>query len=113
MKMSSLRRTSSTVSVELLSPEHHHVVNQALQNILSTDLAELTMAQLVDGLPLASSGWDARGSFLVGDHPLTAHENLCDGSLEQTRAFRDAFDSSRLQFDSSVCTFFTKNSWLS
>ena len=98
-----LQRKPSSVSVELLAPEHYHTLVQAIRNVLSTEVAELTMAQLVDGLPLASSGWDARGTLLIRDHPLTRHETLCDGALEQTKGFRDAFDPAILRFDSHVC----------
>ena len=97
-----LPRRPSKVSVELLDPEHHEILVRAIRNVLSTELAETTMAQLVDGLPLASSGWDARGSLIIGDHPLTEHKTFCAGVIDQTRAFRDAFDSRVLRFDSPV-----------
>lgn len=96
------RQEFSKVSVELLDPEHYEILVQAIRNVLSTELAETTMAQVVDGLPLASSGWEARGSLIIGDHPLTKHETFCEGVINQTRAFRDAFDPAVLQFDSSV-----------
>lgn len=41
----------STVSVSVLDPDRHKIFKQALSNVLSTELAEFTMAQLVDGLP--------------------------------------------------------------
>ncbi len=92
----------SKVSPEVLSPEHHQILSRAIKNVLSTELAELTVAQLVDGLPLLSTGWDAQGTLINWDHPLVKHETLCDGVMDQTRAFRDAFDPRILQLDSSV-----------
>lgn len=99
-----LQRRPTKVSVELLAPEHYRILDRALRNVLSTDLDELTMAQLVDGLPLASSGCRARGSLIIRGHPLLQHGSLCDGALEQTKAFREAFDPSILRFDSTVRT---------
>jgi hypothetical protein len=90
------------VSVEVHGPDHYRILVRAIRNVLLTGLAELTMAQLVDGLPLAASGWDARGSLIIGDHPLTEHESLCDGVIDQTREFRSAFDPRILRFDSPV-----------
>lgn len=97
-------RQPSKVSLEVLEPKHHHILVRAIKNVLSTELAELTMAQLVDGLPLTSTGWDAQGTLINWDHPLIQHEALCDGVMDQTRAFRDAFDPRILQLDSSVCS---------
>ncbi len=91
------------VSLEVLEPEHYHILVRAIQNVLSTELAELTMAELVDGLPLASTGWGAAGNLLCRDHPLNEHKTFCDGVIDQTRAFRDAFDPRILQLDSWVC----------
>ena len=91
------------VSPEVLEPEHHHILVRAIKNVLSTELAELTMAELVDGLPLASTGWAAAGHRLCRDHPLNEHETLCDGVIDRIRALRDAFDPRILQLDSSVC----------
>jgi hypothetical protein len=93
------------LSVEVLDPEHHGILVHAIRHVLSTELAGLTMAQLVDGLPLASSGWDARGSLIIASRPLTKHETLCDGVMDQTKAFRAAFNPEVLQFDSAVCNF--------
>ncbi|KAB5578810.1 hypothetical protein GE09DRAFT_561665 [Coniochaeta sp. 2T2.1] len=92
----------SKVSPEVLALEHYHILDRSIRNVLSTELAELTMAQLVDGLPLAASGWDARGTLLRRGHPLTEHETLCNGVLEQTRAFRESFHPTMLFFYSYV-----------
>ncbi|KAB5549546.1 hypothetical protein GE09DRAFT_1174452 [Coniochaeta sp. 2T2.1] len=90
----------SKVSPEVLALEHYHILDRAIRNVLSTELVELTMAQLVDSLPLAASGWDARGTLLLRGHPLTGHESLCNGVLELTRAFRQSFHPTMLSFDS-------------
>lgn len=90
------------VSVEVLDPDHYHVLILALRNVLSTEIAEITMAQLVDGLPLADTAWGTSGNVVLEGHPIIIHETLCDGSLEKTKTFRDAFDPAILRFDSRV-----------
>ncbi|OAA47844.1 hypothetical protein NOR_02334 [Metarhizium rileyi] len=95
------------VSVSTLSPDHYATFKQALSNILHTDLAELTMAQLVDGLPTISvylEGYAARKQ--LGPHPIKSHERLCDGALERTKQFCDNFDPSTLEFKSSLMQSF-------
>lgn len=91
-------------SLQLLAPDHYQVLSRAIGNVLATDIAEITMAQLVDGLPLASTVFGTRGHHLTRGHPLLDHETLCEGALEQTKAFRHNFEPSVLQFDITVCT---------
>lgn len=98
-----LQRKLCSVSIEHLAPSHHATLVEAIRNVLSTELAELTMAQLVDGLPLESWVWNARGCLLIRGHPLIGHETLCEGALEQTKRFREGFDPAVLRFDAPVC----------
>jgi len=39
------------MAIEMLDPEHCKTLTHALHNVLSTDLAEVTYAQLIDGIP--------------------------------------------------------------
>jgi hypothetical protein len=86
------------VSAQQLDPDHYDALTKAIRQVLSTDLAVLTMAQLVDGLPTAAVGWDVQGTLLLSEHPLNDHKELCDGAMEQTRKFRDSFGPSILKF---------------
>lgn len=93
-----LRKTSSEVPIEVFDPDHYHLLVKAIQNILSTELAELSIAQLIDGVPLMMWVFEGRGCLLEKGHPLLERENLCEGALDQARLFRDAFDPAILQF---------------
>ncbi|KAK4247304.1 hypothetical protein C7999DRAFT_14649 [Corynascus novoguineensis] len=90
------------VAIEMLDPGHCKTLTQALYNVLSTDLAEVTYAQLIDGLPTISTVWEGRGIWAPRGHPLLNHSKLCKGALERTRMFRDEFDPAVLRFDSLV-----------
>ncbi|AEO67481.1 uncharacterized protein THITE_2116365 [Thermothielavioides terrestris NRRL 8126] len=86
----------------MLGAEHYHPLVGAIHNILSTDLAETTFAQLFDGLPDVHTVWDTRGAFLLKGHPLIEHDRLCDGAIENFKVFRDGFDPAVLTFNAWV-----------
>ncbi|KAK0671544.1 hypothetical protein QBC41DRAFT_54826 [Cercophora samala] len=101
-----LRKRPSEVSIEVLDSDHYHVLVKAIQNILSTELAELSIAQLIDGLPLMMWVFEGRGCLLEKGHPLLEHENLCEGAIEQARLFRETFEPAILQFSSKIMQAF-------
>ncbi|KAK4247306.1 hypothetical protein C7999DRAFT_32283 [Corynascus novoguineensis] len=90
------------VAIEILDPEYCNTLTHALHNVLSTNLAEVTCAQLIDGLPMIHTTWEMRGYTLNYKHPLQKHEKLCKGALERAQKFRDEFDPAVLRFDSLV-----------
>ena len=90
------------VTVDVLDTEHYRPLVRAIHNITRTDLAEITFAQLIDGLPIVDTVWDMRGTLVSKGHPLISHDRLCDGAMERLRAFRDLFDLIILTFDSPV-----------
>lgn len=94
---------SSKISVEVLDLDHYDPLIRAIRNVLSTALAELSIAQLIDGIPLVETVWDMKGSLILRDHPLVSHGSLCEGATEQARMFRDMFDFAILRFNSPVC----------
>ena len=83
-------------------PAHRDALYHAIQTILASDLALTTMAQLVDGIPIASVAWDAQGNLITVNHPITEHEQLCEGVLDKTRSLRDEFDLDQLSFKPEV-----------
>lgn len=90
------------LSVESLEEQHCDIFVRAVFNVLSTQIAEFTFAQIVDGLPLSEVADDTydNGGSLSNIHPLRAkHTQLCPGVLETTRRFRADFDPNILQFD--------------
>jgi hypothetical protein len=82
--------------------EHHKAFSRAISNVLSTELALFTFAQIIDGLPTADVAWDRRYSHLVGIHPIEQHEDICPGVLARARRFREDFDPCILSFDPQV-----------
>lgn len=94
---------SNKSSINVLDGEYHELVTRASCNILSTEIAQTTFAQIVDGLPLPSVLEDTHaGLDLELDHPLFTHESLCSGALERSREILRAFDNESLKFDTSV-----------
>ncbi|KAK1766304.1 hypothetical protein QBC33DRAFT_579124 [Phialemonium atrogriseum] len=78
-------------------------------NILTTELAEFTYAQILDGLPTQQAIFDS--CQWIHDHPTCQlkHEKLCDGFLEKAREFRSHFDPSTLVFGKDVLAAFQKS----
>lgn len=94
---------SGKSSISTLESGHHELIAGALFNILSTEIAQNTFAQIADGLPLPSVLEDTYcGSDLEPDHPLFAHETLCPGVVEKTKALLEQLDIEILKFDVSV-----------
>ncbi|KAI0892707.1 hypothetical protein F4806DRAFT_478902 [Annulohypoxylon nitens] len=91
------------LSIEELDSRHCDLFIRALVRIMSTDLARLTYAQIIDGLPL-SEVVDENGIRGLSDgHPLyEAHENLCNGVVERTEEMRTNFNPKILKFDSRL-----------
>ena len=90
------------LTVDSLKEQHRVVIVRVVSNLLSTEIAELTFAQIVDRLPLAEVTDDTynNGAILSHIHPLyTEHTQLCPGVLETTRKFRADFNLNILQFD--------------
>ncbi|KPM41335.1 hypothetical protein AK830_g5240 [Neonectria ditissima] len=88
-----------------LGGPHLDIFNRALWNVTSTEIAEITYAQIVDGLPLADVVQDSGNAQvpLPYEHPIyDAHTELCPGALEKTREFRVSFDPSSLQMDATL-----------
>lgn len=97
-----MTRITTKVSAVHLDTDHRDAFSRAVQAILATNLAEIIMAQLIDGLPQADIAWEARGNFLTKAHPLADHEHLCKGALEKTQSLRDDFRPDSLSFESHV-----------
>lgn len=98
-----LKRGVTLVSIKALDQEHQDTLIHAIKKILSTEVAEHSMAELVDGLPLIKTQEESVGSFVGLGHPLCKHKRLCKGTLEKFREFRENWDPAILRFDSHVC----------
>lgn len=87
---------------DALDNEHKETFRQALRRLLSTPVAELTYAQILDGLPTEQS---FRDSYVwMPCHPVyeLEHTELCEGFLDKARDFRAKFDPFDLRFKQSV-----------
>lgn len=88
------------MSLSSLDMEHLASFKQAMANLLSTPNAELTYAQIVDGLPISQT-------YLM-DHwfyeafPVLGHEELCPGIMDKTHDFCSQFDVMSLKFEPKV-----------
>lgn len=100
--MQHLPQQRPRVAIDVLDLDHCHSLTRALRNVLSTDLAQVTYAQLIDGLPTMDTVYDMRGYMILEGFPLLAHEKLCEGAAERARLFCATFDPGALQFDSLV-----------
>lgn len=96
------------LSLADLDKKHRELLVRAVTRILSTEIAEITYAQITDGLPTGDVAYDARYEPYSnldhgGIHPIDhAHDELCPGMLEKTREFRNKFQPEILTFNSKV-----------
>ncbi|POR31120.1 Uncharacterized protein TPAR_08694 [Tolypocladium paradoxum] len=103
--------TASWISPENLDSDHLSAFTQALANVLSTDLADVTYAQIIDGLPTRDSYSEFCTFYPAeGEHPAYNHRHLCDGVLDTTRHFRSRLDPLTLRFDPHVLQAFQAES---
>lgn len=93
---------TETHSPEHLDPDHLDALRLALSNLLATDVAEFTYAQIIDGLPTTWSFYDFHSLYDTDDHPAQLHENLCEGVMDRVYKFRSAFDPLSLRFEPYV-----------
>ncbi len=90
------------VSLDELDGEHRRLLVRAITRVLCTEPAELTYAQIIDGLPIGDVAFDVTTRPYAG-HPINdAHEELCPGMLDKAREFRDGFSPDILTFDEPV-----------
>lgn len=91
------------LSIAVLDATHKDVLIRAICRILSTELAELTFAQIVDGLPLENVMREGEPGRLPSEHPFWgSHHHLCPGVLEKIKEFRANFDATMLDFTAEV-----------
>lgn len=95
-------KLETSTAEQALDENHLAAYSRAISNVLSTDLAELTFAQLVDGLPLYDVVSKLTHYELERQEPAYNHRMLCPGVLEKTRAFRAAFEPEKLDIRADV-----------
>ena len=102
--------SNEMTDLSVLDDGHANIFKIALARLLATELAELTFAEIVDGLPTLASFYDFHLSYNKTDHPVYAlnHTELCAGVLEKTRQIRDTFDPMTLAFKTEVYICFER-----
>jgi hypothetical protein len=100
----------NTMPLSVLEAEHYYPLARAISNVLSTDIAKSTFAQIVDGEPLFATVAEYYINPLCDakPHPISSHTELCHGVLERAEEFRSQFDLSSMRLDSQVRQFETQ-----
>ncbi|KAF4856183.1 hypothetical protein CGCSCA4_v000797 [Colletotrichum siamense] len=92
-----------SIDVGLGDGDHRDAFTRALWNVLATEIAEITFAQIIDGLPLSEVAQDSGNGSLPNGHPIhDLHQQLCPGVIQKTHEFRDKFDPGAIQIDSKL-----------
>ncbi|KAH8768864.1 hypothetical protein F5883DRAFT_417533 [Diaporthe sp. PMI_573] len=91
-----------STAVDTLDERHQAVFKRAITNLLATELAEMTYAQLIDGLPLWEVALDQYRHTHTGEEPVSNHRELCPGVVDQTTAPLQSFDPLVLEIRSDA-----------
>lgn len=87
-----------------VTADHEALFLRALDNILATEFALLTFAQIIYGLPIADVAYDrVDGCFWPEDgRPLEQHEELCPGAMDKARELQKTWEPSSFVFNPEV-----------
>lgn len=88
--------------IELLDDSHYSALQRAISNLLETNLAFATYAQIIDGLPTEDVAWDRSTHRLQASHPLVDHSKLCPGVADKLNAIKADFQVDSLKFNHHV-----------
>lgn len=88
--------------IELLDDSHYCALQRAIRNLLDTNLAFATYAQIIDGLPTEDVAWDRSCHRLQASHPLVDHSELCPGVADKLKAIKADFQVHSLKLDHHV-----------
>lgn len=82
--------------------EHATAFKQGLARLLSTEVAETTYSEILDGLPTIDSFREFH--FRQKEHPVDVldHASRCPGVVKKTQKFREGSDPSQLTISSTV-----------
>ncbi|AEO71879.1 uncharacterized protein THITE_2083603 [Thermothielavioides terrestris NRRL 8126] len=96
--------------ISVLDDAHAGAFREALARILSTQVAEFTFSEILDGLPTVDSFLEFH-VYTNQENPVFElnHTLLCPGVVQRTRAFRDAFDPLALTFPPGLLSAFQQS----
>lgn len=86
------------VAASSLSPEHLQAFNQTLRHIVSTDIANHTLAQIVDGLPTRDVYYD----YAHHHADIDSHLEPNSKAVKMAKALQEDFRPETLYIDSDV-----------
>lgn len=92
------------IGLDRLEGYHYDTLFLALRNVLNTNIALMTYAQIIDGLPTADVVWDRYSATYESSHPIINHKTLCEGALEKAKGFRTEFSMADVMVDLEVCS---------
>ena len=96
---------ANKLALKDLGAPHQLIALTAISNVLSTEIAHITFAQIVDGLPLADTLWESDGIYVQDSkHPIYEHKELRPGVLDRLTALCSQFDHVDLTIDAKVHT---------
>ncbi|TVY65341.1 hypothetical protein Focb16_v016249 [Fusarium oxysporum f. sp. cubense] len=87
------------IPLDQLEGVHFELLSRAVRNVLDTDIALITCAQIIDGLPVTDVAWDQYSSKYDPSHPINSHKELCPGALEKAKVFRTNFAMADVKID--------------
>ncbi|KAK4180584.1 hypothetical protein QBC36DRAFT_354511 [Triangularia setosa] len=64
------------------SATYYSLFIRAMNNVLSTELAQFTYAKIIDGLPIEDVTWDRRVPAVYDNHPIEHHPDLYPRALD-------------------------------
>lgn len=91
-----------TTVAQALDVPHQISFKQGIANILATELAELTFAQLINGLPLWDVAIDQSKNTHTAEEPVYKHKELCYGAMDKMRLLREKFDILTMEIRTEV-----------
>ncbi|KAI0968665.1 hypothetical protein F4678DRAFT_481866 [Xylaria arbuscula] len=86
------------IACDSLDTPHLEALSRAVFNLIETDLALTTYAQLIDGLPISNIVRDTYSTQLHPQHPIDDHVALCPGALNKAKELRAGFKLNILRF---------------
>lgn len=90
------------LNIDTLDKAHREMLTRAMSRALSTDIALITFAQIIDGLPLDSVANDSSSGSPLPEHPVQDYTELCPGVLGKTQEFHRGFRPEILSFECRV-----------
>ncbi|KLO90767.1 uncharacterized protein LW93_062 [Fusarium fujikuroi] len=88
--------TADIATIDAMGTRFRQAFVQALMRVMETDVAEMTFAEIIDGLPTIGSYQDFH--WPQDGHPATQHFEVCPGMVEKARQLRSDYPPTRLKF---------------